>query len=156
VVFATTKGEIVHGRVQTVHSWRTISSEENETRYVLEDMERNIINDNTDTTQPYKFHETNLQALHPEGTFLHIRFGDEDLLGVVKDPLAESNTLSCLVTVVTDLSNSDSLVLGSIFKVNTEDRLFPRSTWMRKVLFYLFFYFGHFMSKYFVLCLRKL
>jgi len=155
MVFATTKGEIVLGRVKTVLSWHTISSAENESRYVLEDMDRNMILDNTDKTQPYKFHETNLQALHPEGTFLHIRFEDNDLLGVVKDSLVESNPLSCLVTVVTDFSHTVSPWRGSIFKANTEDRLFPRSTWMRKVLFYLFIYFGHLCPKIFLFCVFR-
>ena len=132
-VYATTKGEILHCCVRTVLTWRLVTTEENETRYVLADMDHNIIHDNTDTTQPYKFHESNLQALHPEGTFLHIRFEEKDLIGVVKDSLVETNTQSCLVTVVTDNPVSGSSVRGTIFQANTEDRVIPRSTWMRKV-----------------------
>ena len=139
MVFATTKGEIVHGRVHTVHSWRTISSEENDTRYVLEDMERNIIHDNTDTTQPYKFHEANLQAFLPAGSCVHIRFEDDDILGVVKDPLVESDPLSCLVTVLSDRSSSNSSLSASSNRANTVDRVLPRTTWMRKVFFYYLF-----------------
>jgi len=101
---------------------------------VLEDMDGNIIHDNTDKMQPYKYHEANLQAVHPEGTFLHIRFEDKDLLGVVKDSLVETNTQSCLVTVLTDFTSSYALnVREPIFRANTENRVFPRSTWMRKV-----------------------
>ena len=106
-------------------------------------MDRNIIHDNTDKTQPYKFHEANLQAFHPEGTFLHIRFKDKDLIGVVKNSLLELNTQSCLVTVITDITGSSTDLRGSTFKANTEDIVLPRSTWMRNVLFYLFIYFRH-------------
>ena len=147
-VFATTKGEIVLGSVRSVIFWRTINSEEIEPRYVLEDERRNTINDNLDTTQPYKFHDTNLQACHPAGTCVHIRLEDKDMLGVVKDPLVESDPLSCSVTVLSDSSASNSSLSASVFTANTEDIVLSRSTWMRKV-FYLFIYFRHSSRNFF-------
>ena len=142
MVFATTNGEIIHGCVRSVLSWRTITSEEHEPRYVLEDEFKNIINDNSDTTQPYKFHEANVQAFHPAGTILHIRFEEHDLLGVVKDHLVESDPLSCCVTVLSGRSSNNSSLSASSNRAHTEDRVFPRTTWMRKV-FLLFIYSRH-------------
>ena len=148
MVFATTNGEMILGRVKTVLSWRTITLEENEPRYVLEDEFKKTINDNSDTTQAYKFQEANLQAFLPAGSCVHIRFGEDDILGVVKDPLVESDPLSCLVTVISDRSSSNSSLSASSNRANTMDRVFPRTTWMRNVCLILYLFsllvFRHF------------
>jgi hypothetical protein len=140
MVFATTNGEIILGRVKTVLSWRTITLEENEPRYVLEDEFKKTINDNSDTTQPYKFQEANLQAFLPAGSCVHIRLEEDDILGVVKNPLVESDPLSCLVTVLSDRSSSNSSLSASSNSAYTVDRVLPRATWMRQVFFIIYLF----------------
>lgn len=123
-VFATANSAFVYGAISEVCAWG------HEWRFTIKDTKTNkIFMDKTNPLLPYKFDEANLQIWHPPGTPILILYGHDECLGVVKNILSEEQPLCCEITIINRIvQRSDGE-----WVVQTEDKLIPRSVYLKKV-----------------------